>query len=116
MLEETNAWHRFRPVTLEALPRQLQHALACIHAIDINSRMPPQQFAKKSSIPLPDDKRTLWGQDIVETGDSAMLEMIAERDPLQRPIPGSDRVEAHALKATNASSGVSKTRSAMAVR
>lgn len=116
VLQEPHALHAVGQFTLKALSRQLQHSLARVDAIDLNSRMPPQQFAKKSSIPLACDERTSRGHDIAQARDTATLEIIAERDPLQRPIPGGDRVEAHAFVATNASSGVRRTRSAMAVR
>jgi hypothetical protein len=45
-----------------------------------------------------------------------MLEVMTKGDPFQRPIPRRDRVEAHAFMTKRISSGVSRTRSARAVR
>ena len=115
-MEETNAFCAVGQFTLKTLPRQLQHSLARVDAIDLDSRMDPQQFAKKSSIPLAYDERTPRRDDLAETGDAATLEVITKGDPLQRPIPGRERVEAHAFMTRSASSGVSRTRSASAVR
>jgi len=78
--------------------------------------MPPHQFAQKSSIPLSHDERTPRGDDFIQTGGAATLEVITKGDPFQRPIPGRERVEAHAFMTRNASSGVSRTISARAVR
>ena len=100
----------------DAPARQLQHAAARVEAINFNLRMEPQQLTKKSSIPLAYDKRTLRRCDLAETRDAAALEVATEGDPLQRPIPGRDCVEAHAFMTRSASSGVSRTRSASAVR
>ena len=116
LMQETNAWHATGPFTLETLPRQSQHTLARIDAIDLDSGMRPQELAKKSSIPLPYDKRTPRRGDLAETRDPATLKCLTKRDPLQRPIPGRERVEAHACMTRSASSGVSRTRSASAVR
>ena len=116
LMEETNAFGAIGPFTLETLPRQLQHSLARVDAIDLDSRMGPQQFAKKSSIPLAYDERTPRRGDLAETRDATTLEVITKGDPLQRPIPGRERVEAHAFMTKSASSGVSRTRSASAVR
>jgi hypothetical protein len=101
---------------VDSLSRQSQHALARIQTIDFNSRMAPQKFAKKSSIPLAYDKHALRRRDVPETRDATALEVATEGDPLQRPIPGRDCVEAHAFMINSASSGVSRTRSASAVR
>jgi hypothetical protein len=54
-VEKTNAVCALGPFELKTLPRQSQHALARVDAIDLNSWMEPQQFAKKSSVPLPYD-------------------------------------------------------------
>jgi hypothetical protein len=54
--------------------------------------------------------------DLAETRDAAALECVTKGDPLQRPIPGRECVETHTFITNRASSGVSKTRSASAVR
>ena len=115
-MEETNTFCAIGQFTINALARQLQHSLARVDAIDLDSRMEPQPFTKKSSIPLPYDEHTSRRGDLAETRDATALEVITKGDPLQRPIPGRERVEAHAFVTKNASSGVSRTRSASAVR
>ena len=45
------------PRLFEAFARQLQHASTRVEAIHFNRRMQAEQFAKKSSVPLPDDQR-----------------------------------------------------------
>lgn len=114
-MQKTDAF----PITrfaFDTFPRQSQHPVACVYTIDLNSRMEPQQFREKSPIPLPDDQRTSRSRNFSETGNTTSLERITKSDPLQRPIPGGERVEAHAVMTTNTSSGVSRTRSASAVR
>jgi hypothetical protein len=116
LMQETNALCTVGPFTLKTLPRQLQHPLARVDAIDLHFRMHPQELAKKSTIPVAYDKRTPRRDDLAETRDPATLKCLTKRDPLQRPIPGRERVEAHACMTGSASSGVSRTRSASAVR
>ena len=116
VMQKTDASSTITQFIFDAFARQLQHSLARVDAIDLDSRMEPQQFTKKSSIPLAYDKRTSRGGDLSETRDATTLEVITEGDPLQRPIPRRERVEAHAFMKNSASSGVSKTISASAVR
>jgi hypothetical protein len=115
-MKETNASFGAGHFALNSLSRQLQHPVARVDAINLDLRMEPQQFAKKSSIPLAYDERTSRRGDFSETCDATTLELITKGDPLQRPIPGRKRVEAHAFMRNSASSGVSRTRSASAVR
>lgn len=100
----------------DACPGQLQHPRACIHTIDLDSRMEPQQFTKKPSIPLAHNQGTPRSRDLSETRHAATLEVMTKGDPFQRPIPRRDRVEAHAFMTKRISNGVSRTRSARAVR
>ena len=100
----------------DALVRQLQHPLARVEAIDLDSRMEPQQLTKKSSIPLAHDERATRRGDLFETRSATTLELIAKGDPLQRPVPPREPIEAHAFMTNSASGGVSRTRSANAVR
>jgi hypothetical protein len=44
------------------------------------------------------------------------LKLLAKSNPFQRAIPGRDGIEAHTLVPISATSGVSRTRSAKAVR
>ena len=104
------------PRLFEAFARQLQHALTRVQAIYFNGRMHTDQLAKKSSIPLAYDERAARPGNFSETRNSAALELAAEGDPFQRPIPRRDRVKAHALAPISTTSGVTRTRSARAVR
>jgi hypothetical protein len=115
-MQKTDAFSTMTQFIFDALARQLQHPLARVEAIDLDSRMEPQQFTKKSSIPLAYDKHTMRRGDLAKKRDATTLEVITKGDPLQRPIPRRERVEAHAFMTNSVSSGVSRTRSAIAVR
>src|ERR1700730_18411010 len=115
-MDVTNASCAIGQFIFDALARQLQHPLTCVEAIDLDSRMEPQQLAKKSTIPLAHDKCATRRSDLFETSDATTLELIAKGEPLQCPVPRRDRVEVHAFITNSASSGVSRTRSANAVR
>ena len=116
LMEESHALCAVGQFTFDALPRQLQHPLTGIEAIDLHFRMKPQQFAKEPPVPLAHDQRTPRCGDFAQASDATALEIITKGDPLQRPIPRRQRVEAHAFMTSSASNGVSKTRSASAVR
>jgi hypothetical protein len=116
LMEELDRSSAATQFPLDPFLRQAQHALARIETIDLNSGMEPQQFAKESPIPLAYDQRTPRRRDVAETRDATALKIVTKCDPLQRPIPGRDCVEAHAFMINNAIRGVSKTRSASAVR
>ncbi len=96
--------------------RQSQHPRACIEAIDLNVRISAKQLAEKPAIPLAHDQDPARRLDLAETGNATTLKIIPERDPLQSTVPGRDGVEAHAFVISSASKGVSRTRSARAVR
>ena len=116
VMQKTDAFSTITQFIFHALSRQLQHPLARVDAVDLDSRMEPQQFTKKSTVPLAYDKRTSRGRDLAETRNATTLEGVTKGDPLQRSIPGRERVEAHVFMTNSASSGVSRTRSASAVR
>ena len=115
-MKKTDAFSSIAQLSFDPLPSQLQHPFTRVDAIDLDPRMEPQQFAKESPIPLTYDKRTLRSGDFSETRDATALEGVTKGDPLQRAIPRRDRVEAHAFMRNSARSGVSRTRSAKAVR
>ncbi len=114
-LEETNAGGVRRQSAFDPLPRQLQHAHARVDTIDLDARINAKQFAEKSSIPLPDEKRPSRCADYAEASDPGPLQVPAESDRFQRPIRPRDRIKAHNAVAIRTRIGVSKTRSASAV-
>jgi hypothetical protein len=116
VMQKTDTFSTITQLIFDAFPRQLQHSLARVDAINLDSRKESQQFTKKSSIPLAYDKDTSRGGDLAQTRHPTTLEIITKGDPLQRPIPRRECVEAHAFMTNSASSGVSRTRSASAVR
>ena len=95
---------------------QTQHALARVHAIDLDAGMTPKQFAEESSIPLPDDERSPRCADLAETSDPGPLQGSAKSDRFQNPIRRRNGIEAHNAIAIIGTIGVSKTRSASAAR
>src|SRR4051794_1367706 len=95
---------------------QLQHSFAPIDAINFEQRLAPQERGEKSSIPLAHDQRATRRTDVIETGHARPLQRVSESDHLQRPIPRRDRIEAHKAITINAAIGVSRTKSASAVR
>ena len=115
-VNETNARCVIVRCLFYAFARQLQHARACIETIHFNSRILAEQFTEKPPIPLAHNERAAWRSDFPETGNSAPLELLAEGDPFQRSIPRRDGIEVHTLAPISTTSGVSKTRSAKAVR
>src|ERR1700730_18088617 len=99
-----------------ALARQLEHARARLKAIHLNGRIHTEQFTKKSPVPLAYDNCAAQRRDFSETGNATAVEVLAEGEPFQRSIPRRDGVEAHTLVPIRTTRGVSKTRSAKAVR
>ena len=100
----------------DAFACQSKHALARVEAIHFSSRMHAEQLAEEPSIPLAHNQRAMRRADFSETSHATPLELIPEGDPLQRSIPRRDGIEAHAPAPISATSGVSSTRSARAVR
>ena len=116
VMEVTHSLRAVRPVALQPLPRQSEHPLTRIQAIDRHLRMKPQQLAQKPPIPLPYDKGTPRPGDLIQRGDTTTLEIVTKGDPLQGQIPGRKRVETHAFMTSSASKGVRRTRSGSATR
>jgi hypothetical protein len=82
LMKETNALCPVGPFTFKTLPRQLQHKLARVDAINLDSRMDPKKFTQKSSIPLAYDQGAPRRGDLAETRDPRTLEVIAKGNPL----------------------------------
>ena len=116
MPKERNATNRTWVRLQNSLLRQIEHLLAAIHAIDSDQRSVLKKCAQKSSIPLTHDEGTARRTDLVETGDPRLLQCVPERDGFERPIPGRHSIEAHNSARMKPATGVSRTRSARAVR
>jgi len=76
----------------------------------------PNEFTKKTSIPLAHDKDTMRRVDFAQERDPRLLKLIAEDDRLELAIRRRDGIEIHRHAKGRMASGVSKTRSASAVR
>src|ERR1041384_6146730 len=100
----------------DSLFRELEHPLASIDAINLKRGMRCEQFAQEPSVPLAHDESAPRRTDFAETSDARSLEGIPKCDCLQRPIPRRDGIEAHNATTISAITGVSRTRSASAVR
>ncbi len=116
MLKKRNAMNPIRIRSENVPSRQLEHSLTAIHAIDSDQRLALKKCCQKSSIPLTYDKCAARRTDVVETCDPSLLQRVPERDRFERAIPGRDGIEAHNAAQTSARTGVSRTRSASAVR
>ena len=99
-----------------ALPSQFEHSFAAIDAIDPDQRVPLKKCGEKPSIPLAYDQGAVRRTDRVEIRNPRTLQRVSKSDRFQRPVPGRDRIEAHKADAISTTIGVSKTRSASAVR
>ena len=97
-------------------PRQIEHSLAAVHAIDSDQRLALKKLGQKSPIPLAHDERPGRGADFAETCDPSLLQRAPERDRFQGPIPQGNGIEAHNIVTKRTTSGVRRTRSASAVR
>ena len=116
IVEKTNARDAIGRCLFDAFARQLQYSFARVEAIHFDGWMAPKQFTEESSVPLTYNERAARDGDFRETGNATPLELVAEGDPFQRSIPRRDGIEAHALAPISTTSGVSRTRSARAVR
>src|SRR2546421_10734852 len=78
--------------------------------------MPLKKRGEKSSVPLAHNQAAMWRTDHVETRDPGALQRVSESHCFQASVPRRDRIEAHSADATRTTIGVSKRRSARAVR
>ena len=97
-------------------PGQSEHSLAAIDAVDSDQWLAAKKRGEKSSIPLAHDQGAARGTDRIKTSNPGTLQGVPENDGFQRPVPRRDRIKAHNADAMSTTIGVSKTRSASAVR
>ena len=97
--------------------REGRHSRARIDTVDVDLWMNAQQFAKETPIAFAKDQRPLRAWDLPDPKNAGALEGPAERDGFKPSVRAGDAIEGHKSFApsTNAS-GVSRTRSARAVR
>ncbi len=96
--------------------RQRDHARTCFDAIDFRVRIRPDEFSEEATVPLAHHQNSPRRAYLPDKSDSRLLELIAENHCLERAIKRRNSIEAHRNENGSASSGVSKTRSARAVR
>lgn len=72
-LMKSNPVEPIGQLALDSLPRQTQHPVAGVHAIDFNRWMPANQLAEEPPIPLAHDKDAAGSFYFVEAGDPSPL-------------------------------------------
>jgi hypothetical protein len=98
-------------------PREVQHPRARVHTVDVDLRVNVEQFAKKMPVAFAKDQRPLRTRDLVDPKSAGVLEGFAERDGFKQSVRAGDAIETHkSFSASTKTSGVSRTRSARAVR
>jgi len=108
---------RFRTSSTDARTGKLQHSFTRIDAVDLDLRMDAEQFAKEAAITFADNQRPPRTRNLVDPIDSGSLQGVPKDDGLDPTIVRRDRIEAHKIFSTTSNaSGVSRTRSARAVR
>ena len=78
--------------------------------------MDPEQFREETSVSLAHDENPVRPPDLPDERDPCLLELLPERDRLEPAIMRRDAIEAHRSEKSNTRRGVSRTRSASAVR
>ena len=96
--------------------RQLDHSRARLDAIDRSARVQPNELGKKATIPLTHDEHATRRPDLAEEGEAGPLQSIPENERLEPAIMRRHPIETHRSEKGSASKGVSRTRSASAVR
>lgn len=97
--------------------REFQHARTGIDTIDFDLRMRPKQFAKQTAIAFTYDEGSRRTGDLIDPTSASALEHMAKRSGLQNLVNGRDPIEVHMIFLNaNTTNGVSKRRSASAVR
>ncbi len=97
-------------------PRQFNHPFACFDTIHGHSRISPNELGEETSIPLTDNEDAARPPDLPHERDASLLELVPENDRLEPAIRRRDAIEIHRRAMGSRMSGVSKTRSASAVR
>ena len=116
VLKKRHATYLARNRPQNALPSQVEHSFAAIDAIDLDQRLALKKRSQKSPVPLTHDQNPARRTDSVETSDASPLQCVSESDCFQRPVPRRDRIKAHNAVRISNRIGVSRTRSASAVR
>ena len=99
-----------------SLPGERNHARTRLDAIDCRGGMDPDELAKEASVSLPCDEDLTRRCDLPNESKSRFLQLPAKSERLEPAIMRRDAIEAHRSEKGKASSGVSRTRSARAVR
>ena len=100
----------------EPRTRERNHTRARVHTIDLRPGMYPHELDKETSVAFADDEGPARRFDLPQQREPRLLELIAKNDSLERAIKRRDPVKTHRNEKGSASNGVSRTRSARAVR
>lgn len=115
-MQKANLIGAIRLFTLNSLARQLEHPFARVNAVNLHAWISPEQFAKEPPIPLAHYEGTARRLNFSETGHAGLLQRVPKRDLFQRQIPAPNGIETHKAIMSRRTIGVSRTRSASAVR
>ena len=97
--------------------RQLQHSRTRVNTIDLDLRMHPKKFAKKTAVPLAHNQRSAWLGKFLEPIDARTLQRRTKGKRFQPIVMVRDAVEVHKSTCPRSkASGVNITRSASATR
>ena len=88
---------RFRPMTLNTRPGQLQHSRAGIDAVDVDLGMSADELAKEAAVTFADDECPRWPRSFVDPMDPSVLQSITEHDRFERAIEWRNSIEAHRI-------------------
>ena len=99
-----------------SLPGERNHSCARLDAIDLRAGVKPDEIGKKTPIPLPCDEDAAGRLDLPNECKSRRLQLRTKSKRLEPAIVRRDAIEAHRIEKSSANSGVSRTRSAKAVR
>lgn len=78
--------------------------------------MSPNELSKETPVPFADDQDPARTLNFLQESIPGLLQLIPKDESLERTVKRRDPVEAHRSDKGNASKGVSRTRSARAVR
>ena len=117
LVQKSNLRQSDRRFLSKPFLRQLQHSRARVNTIDLDLRMHPKQFAKKTAVPLAHDQRSTWLGKFLEPINARTLQCRTKGQRFQPIVMVRDPVEVHKSNCPrNHASGVNITRSASAVR
>lgn len=117
LTKKVNMRKRFRTCSEKASPGQLEHGVTRIHAINLDARMDSKEFAKETSVAFAENQCALRAGNSVDPICPGLLKRMSENNCLHPVIMRRDKIEIHSqLRTINNTSGVNRTRSAIAVR